>query len=65
MHQCSPMMQNLQSFMWYWLEGTMGAVLPSQKTSAAFANQAEEEQTKWTMIEAEIDTLLQSNKCLE
>lgn len=65
MHQCSPMMQNLQSFMWDWLEGTTGALLPSQRASAACANQAEGEQIKRTMIEAEIDSLLQSHQRLE
>lgn len=65
MHQCSPMMQNQQSFMWDWLQGTTGALLPSQRTSAACANQAEEEQIKRTMIEAEIDSLPQSHQCLE
>lgn len=65
MHQCSPMMQNLQPFMWdfMWLEETMGAVLPLQKMTAAFANQ--ENKKKRTMTEAKIDTLLQTNKCLK
>ena len=54
MHQCSSTMQNLQSFMLDWLEGTMGTMLPP------FVNHADGEQ-KYTMIEAKIDTLLRTN----